>query len=460
MSLPNDLSDDQLGQLCRLQTMYLDGVFAAEDLKALNQLLRSSPAAQRHFVSLCQESSLARELFLAESYSTDAREALATLLKAQPDVAPVNMPECLAHFTHGPGKNAANELAIKRLLSTSWKELICAAAILLIFATAFFFMVDLYSGTQGAAPMTQSPARPDVPPLKVAAITAEENAVWETTAGTATSSVGDALHPGERLTLTTGLALITTQRGAKVTLEGPCTIELIDNTNGLRLIAGKLVAYCPSPSSKGLLVLTPHSQVIDMGTEFGVEAYPASNTDVFVFEGLVAITDLGADPGAAALTMVYGGQGRRIDLQGRMTSLTAAGIADRFEHLIHYADRQQTRLFQGGPLICRWTDKPIFGIACNVAADRCQAQAASRVTIDKKDGDSFFLLNAPHYDAQTPDPDGAKYSGDRAIFLAKSAIRNLSLTHQSLAQLVIGAILPSPFGTQQSNTADWNEAKY
>ncbi|MBX2852268.1 MAG: FecR family protein [Phycisphaeraceae bacterium] len=159
------------------------------------------------------------------------------------------------------------------------------AAALLLAAT----LVVVLSGgepTSGSRNIVQGPAGPDATPLipakTVATLTALHNAQWSERA----LAHGEPLKAGDRLTLTAGFAEITTGRGAVAILEAPATIELIDSPNALRLIAGKLVGICETESSKGFLVRTPHMDITDLGTRFGVDATSLA-TEVHVFEGEV-----------------------------------------------------------------------------------------------------------------------------------------------------------------------------
>lgn len=140
---------------------------------------------------------------------------------------------------------------------------------------------------------------PTAPPVMVATLTAQHKSRW------AQSSIahGAALHVGDRLTLTAGFAEITTNRGAIVILEAPCIVELLDDSNAIRLEHGKLVGICETEFSKGLRVSTPHMTVIDLSTRFGVQSNPDA-TEVHVIEGGVEVRQAktgGADSLASLL---------------------------------------------------------------------------------------------------------------------------------------------------------------
>jgi hypothetical protein len=115
----------------------------------------------------------------------------------------------------------------------------------------------------------------------VATLTAEHDAQWAEQA----FPRGSELLAGQRLTLTAGFAEVTTRHGAIAILEAPATIELLNNDNALRLHTGKLVGICQTPSSKGFAVKTGYANIVDIGTEFGVEVTDTGvQTTVFVGE--------------------------------------------------------------------------------------------------------------------------------------------------------------------------------
>ncbi|MFK7789497.1 MAG: LamG-like jellyroll fold domain-containing protein [Phycisphaeraceae bacterium] len=154
-------------------------------------------------------------------------------------------------------------------------------------------------------PFAQTPK--DVEPIApvkriVAAITDTHDAVWSSDSAGGASGPAVAITPhtslyaGDRLTLIAGFAEITTGRGTVATLEAPCTVDVIDD-NVLRLSLGKLVANVP-PKAIGFTVHTPTSDVIDYGTQFGVQVSKTGTTRAAVFVGEVELRELSSTPQA------------------------------------------------------------------------------------------------------------------------------------------------------------------
>lgn len=147
-------------------------------------------------------------------------------------------------------------------------------------------------------------------PIVVAALTDAKNAAWETEAGDEIDlPLNTLMTRGQYLTLTQGFAEITTKRGAIAVLEAPATIELIDIPNAIRLHAGKMVGICETETSKGFLVRTPHMDIFDVGTKFGVTASETA-VDVSVLVGEVRL-----DREAFAPQRLLAEQSARLDLE-------------------------------------------------------------------------------------------------------------------------------------------------
>ncbi|MFK7788256.1 MAG: FecR domain-containing protein [Phycisphaeraceae bacterium] len=166
---------------------------------------------------------------------------------------------------------------------------------------------------------------PDAQPtLTVATLTATRNAKWSPTSSEQALARGSQLHPGDRLTLTSGYAEITTVSGAVAIIEAPATVQLTDSDNAIRLHAGKLVGICETPSSKGFLVRTPHMDVIDLGTRFGVDVTDPESTQTHVLEGVVLVARPSQADDASASQRLKQGEGAIASASGIGMKMIAA----------------------------------------------------------------------------------------------------------------------------------------
>ena len=128
----------------------------------------------------------------------------------------------------------------------------------------------------------------------VAEITYSRNCQWSP-ATLDTIQVGGLVR-GQRMQLESGVAEITFSSGARVSIEGPTTLDVV-SPMAANLLVGRLAATVPE-SATGYAIHTPVSTVIDRGTEFGAYVQSDGTTEVHLFRGLVEVTatDRGGKP--------------------------------------------------------------------------------------------------------------------------------------------------------------------
>lgn len=97
---------------------------------------------------------------------------------------------------------------------------------------------------------------------------------------------GDALRAGDYL-LKGGLINLRFDSGVEVVLEAPARFQ-VASSKLLLLHEGRLSANVP-PAGKGFTVQTPSADVIDHGTEFGVEVTEGVGSEIHVFKGEVEV---------------------------------------------------------------------------------------------------------------------------------------------------------------------------
>lgn len=116
----------------------------------------------------------------------------------------------------------------------------------------------------------------------VARITAIHNAVWDPAA--APLVAGAWLEPGV-LRLRSGSVDLAFNSGATVHLEGPAQFTLRSPMRGI-LQHGKFTAHVPT-QARGFTVETPGIEVVDLGTEYGLDVAPDGRSHLHVIRGLV-----------------------------------------------------------------------------------------------------------------------------------------------------------------------------
>jgi hypothetical protein len=142
----------------------------------------------------------------------------------------------------------------------------------------------------------------------VAVLVRAPGAVWQE--GAQGLRAGAPLSPGW-LRLKSGSAQVEFYNGAVVILSGPAEFKLISRTEAY-CARGKLRALVP-PQAVGFTIGSPKLDVVDRGTEFGLEVGAEGKTEVHVFQGRVELHDPGSDHRALAPKELTTGQSVRLE---------------------------------------------------------------------------------------------------------------------------------------------------
>lgn len=276
-----------------------DGDITQADAQRLNQMLRESRVARRFYrtfmalTSALESRTTLQEAVDQEADSDQNIEVLIELLQQEQAAEVVALPTVPmateSALTQSPEQSLGWHKvgdALSYLLSHAVKSTpakwAAVAAIAVLAATLFVVMKDNPDVPESRSPVVATPDAPTRIGPAVASLTGEHNAVWD-------RRPGQDLYAGQRFHLAQGFAQITTHRGAVAILEAPASIELSHNDNAIRLNAGKLVGICETQSSKGFVVSTPHMDITDLGTRFGVDLTGDQQTAVHVIEGEVSL---------------------------------------------------------------------------------------------------------------------------------------------------------------------------
>ena len=297
-----------------LTEAHLHGLLKDDQVDALNGLLLRDPAARERCVMAFEIMSMVHEEFRRREENTEIQTGepllkdfdaiFADLLHLEHEAAPLPRIDASRPTKEQPDRQQDETLTMRQLADVAGYLLVntaksgpakwLAAAAVIVLAATLYIVLSMGTGNDGQPTIAERPGN-DTPsaltqPI-VATLTAAHDAQWAERA----LARGSDLKAGQRLTLTAGFAEITTQRGAIAILEAPATIELIDSPNAIRLHAGKLVGIVQTESAKGFIVRTPHMDVVDLGTEFGVDARPDA-VEVSVFVGEVEVVTPNREP--------------------------------------------------------------------------------------------------------------------------------------------------------------------
>jgi ferric-dicitrate binding protein FerR (iron transport regulator) len=190
---------------------------------------------------------------------------------------------------------------------------------------------------------------PPVDPLPNAAVEASDNTVavllqapgarWDDSE--LPTRPGAPLPPGW-LRLKAGFAHLEFYSGATVILEGPAELKLVSSGEAYCAL-GKLRATVP-PQAQGFTVGGPALDLVDRGTEFGLEVGADHRTEVHVFQGKVELYDAGSDHAPAARKELQTGQGVRLDGPGPLLPIPANPASFKTAHDLAKRAEEEARL--------------------------------------------------------------------------------------------------------------------
>jgi hypothetical protein len=142
----------------------------------------------------------------------------------------------------------------------------------------------------GTAPEPPQGSTPHPAGVELATAMKVENVRWE--ADSVTPAEGTVVASG-RLRLRSGRLTLAFFSGASLTVEGPADLELLA-PDRVFCHHGKLRVRIPR-GAEGFTVRAAGYEVVDLGTEFGLNLEPGGKSRVMVFEGATAVSMLGKD---------------------------------------------------------------------------------------------------------------------------------------------------------------------
>ena len=308
------LTDKEILELHELLDDLVENNLAGARRQRLEQWLRESEAARRHYV---------RFLDMSASLAHYAEERISD--EDEEDLASDEQGSKIVRF-------------VRPLLAV-------AAAVALV----FFGLRTLkeYSAEEGGSDPETAEAEDASEP---APVLADVDAVATLTRAVGVDwaedselrpSLGESLRAG-KLKLDAGLAQVEFRQGAYVVLEGPAEFDLTHANEGA-LRVGRLRANVPQVA-KGFTIDTPKGKVIDLGTEFGVNVEENGVTEIFVYVGKVLFEGKDRDA-ELAFEELEAGEAVFIDEKGDLTFIEMpsneyAGVVDLANRSLEEAQRR------------------------------------------------------------------------------------------------------------------------
>jgi hypothetical protein len=262
LGFPSHEFDEAVAAVCH-------GSVSDEQTQALNELLRSLPAARDEYimrVELHARLASDADLFIAAAPQVGEGSPSCGIREHRLYVVPLPRP------THG------------RRQVLGW--IAAMAACVALVATGWWRWRDL-----------RQDARKGVNSKAVAMLNGVVDAQWSSRGEI--PRVGAPLDPGW-IQLKSGLAQVVFYSGARVVIEGPAELQIVSSSEASCRI-GRLTAEVP-PQARGFRIRTPQMDATDLGTMFGLEVKEGW-TELHVFKGSVDFLPVG---GVAKQTLAEG----------------------------------------------------------------------------------------------------------------------------------------------------------
>lgn len=311
---------DLLGQLC-------DGILSRHDVQRLEDLVLNAPDLRRQYIEI---------LHLHAALRWNQPEHVQIDGKQHPFVREGRGQEAAKPPTLQRSSAYLALFSISGLYSlASQRVALSIALVAIVFYGAFTLVAwNLRPGRNELAVGRESSTTTQNRQFEsVATVTATYDCSWRNVQGATQPREGLPVQERIPLQMDRGLIELQTKRGVQMLVKGPADWTL-DAENSVSLRSGSLVAMVP-PQAIGFTVTTPSAQVVDLGTEFGVEVSKQGATEVQVFHGKVELrpdVKRGDSSSTSKPITLVAGAARRIEQQKDGTSIVSEIVptSDRF----------------------------------------------------------------------------------------------------------------------------------
>jgi hypothetical protein len=282
----------EMAELRGLLDALCEETITAEQMRRLEELVLTHPEAEAHYVQyLSLYADLVRHFAASPAPAEQTlRERLGA---AQPEAERgAQAPKSVVGLSAPAGRRR------RFLLWGTFGVAGLAAGLLLVLAQGHRPTVDATSSNPAAEATDET----------VAVLLQAPGAEWDEVGQP--PRIGSPLLPGW-LRLKSGFAHVEFYNGATVILQGPAELQLISRSEAY-CARGKLRATVP-PQAQGFRINTPKLDLVDRGTEFGLQVDAADKTEIHVFQGKVELYDAASNRQPPAPKELTTGQGVRLD---------------------------------------------------------------------------------------------------------------------------------------------------
>jgi hypothetical protein len=299
---------DLINEVLELTLAYQQDGATAEERARLERLLSDNPQAIAWYLRVVEDT-----LALRDSASASAQAA-------QP---PLVAGSCGAD---GACSRVAADLEVASRtqatmlpsLGRTWRTWAAPLAVACLVVAAFAALS--WRPTDRAAAVTKNRAAG-----RSARVVNVSNVAWSS--GAKQYDEWSFIQPGESLKFERGLVNLFLDNGAELLIEGPADVDFV-SLEKVFARKGKLAARV-SPTAIGFSIETPHANVIDRGTSFGLSVNEDCRTDVVVYEGKVDLDVLGDNPHSRR--RLERGEAMSVNYQGKISRITTVESSEFLE---------------------------------------------------------------------------------------------------------------------------------
>jgi hypothetical protein len=308
MDQSNSMDDSVLvDEVLQLTLAYQQGDATPEERARLERLLLDNPLAVALYLRIVEDTLVLR--------------ASASARQSQP---PTNSSECellAAELASVAAQETDPEPStLLSLIGRHWK--MWAAPSLVLAASLLLAVFSMVSWERHAPANQTAKARETGRSARVMNVS---NIVWA--AGAKQFDEWSFVEPGDSLKFDRGLVNLFLENGAEVLIEGPADVDFV-SIEKVFARKGKLAARV-GPGAIGFTIETPHANVIDRGTAFGLSVDETSRTDVVVYEGMVDLDVLGDN--APPRRRLERGEALSVNHLGKLSRITTVQSSEFLE---------------------------------------------------------------------------------------------------------------------------------
>lgn len=302
----NSMDDAVLvDEVLQLTLAYQQGDATPEERARLERLLLDNPLAVALYLRIVEDTLVLRASASARQSQprTDASECellaaeLATAAEIEADAA---RPTLLS------------------FLGQQWKSWAAPAL-------AATLLLAMFAALYRSTPQETAAEKKEHAVAKSARVMNVSNIVWA--AGAKQFDEWSFVEPGDSLKFDRGLVNLFLENGAEVLIEGPADVDFV-SIEKVFARKGKLAARV-GPGAIGFTIETPHANVIDRGTAFGLSVDETSRTDVVVYEGMVDLDVLGDN--APPRRRLERGEALSVNHLGKLSRITTVQSSEFLE---------------------------------------------------------------------------------------------------------------------------------